>query len=329
MRVRAWPNGSGSGWWRMLHPLHRVSTRGHYCEVTDEAIDPNKLHDFDILIPQAIVDIKGLLTLRELQVTEGKRISTDFDDFIKVTKDNPHYQEHQVTDALRMLRSFCKFVDQITTTNDYLAERLRKYNPNVKVIPNYMEMDVWKLPIKRHDNGRVRICWVGSITHILDIAMLVNPLKRIMDDFKDQVEVVFMGDPRARELFEGYPIEIVLGVPFETYPTKLNGLGMDIGLCPLRDTRFNRCKSHIKWFENTIAGGATVASPVVYGDVIKEGIDGYIARNDDEWYEKIADLIRNPDKRLKMWQTAYDRVTTKYALENHVDEWENAYRSLV
>lgn len=331
MKIRAFPNNFGSGYWRIIHPQKYLQRMGHECNYNEgKNVLKEELMHYDIAIPQGAVDLKALTWLLEVRNKTGLKIVTDFDDMLEVTKDNPHYKDHKVLDAVEILSAFAKYVDAITTTNEFLAERLRKFNPNIYIVPNYMDLEYWQLPIQKNETGKIRIGYVGSITHMLDVGMAAGALKKILNKYKDKVELVMVGDARWKEYFEGYKnVECMLGVPFENYASRLNGLQIDIGIAPLRDTEFNHCKSPIKWMENTIAGAATIASPTVYDTVIKHGENGLIARNHQEWIKYLSELIENKELREKLWKNAYKEVTTIYSLANHVHDWEQVYENIL
>ena len=333
MKIRGFPNNFGSGYWRMIHPGKYLSKLGHTVVVesgNDKLTYKDELVGWDIIVPQGVVDLEALKTLLEIRNEYGTKIMIDFDDMLKVGEDNPHHQQHEVLDAVEILQSFTRFVDGVTTTNDFLAERLKEFNKNVYVVDNYMDLDYWQLPLKKNTTDKIRICYVGSVTHILDIELVAPALKKILTKYKDKVELIMVGDLRWREYFEGFNnVECQLGVPFESYASRLNGLGMDIGIAPLRDTEFNHCKSTIKWMENTIAGGVTVASPTKYNLVINHGENGFIANTTDEWVNYLSQLIEDATLREKMHSRAYKDVVQNYSLGSHAYEWENIYKSVL
>jgi O-antigen biosynthesis protein len=303
---------------------------GHeYVTEPTNKIDKRAWSKYDIIFPQGIVDLSVLVSLIEMKKEYGTKIVTDFDDMMVVGKDNPHYKEHQVLDAVNILTSFSKHCDLLTTTNEYLAKQLRKLNPNVKIVPNYIDLDYWQLPIQRN-NDRVRIGYVGSITHMKDIQMIVPALKKILKKYKDKVELILVGDYRWRDLFKNFTnVEVILGIPFDNYASRLNGLRLDIGIAPLRDNEFCLSKSHIKWYENTIAGAVTIASPTVYDRVIRHGENGFIAKNTEEWIKYLSLMIEDSTLRENVWHRAYDEVTGSYSLEKHAHEWEQVYESVL
>ena len=133
---------------------------------------------------------------------------------------------------------------------------------------------------------------------------------------------------RVGDLFKGYPVECMLGVPFDAWPARLHGLRLDIGIAPLIDSEFNRCKSNIKWQEYAIAKVPGIYSNIIYQT---HGFDpryGLIAYNEEDWYQKIKSLVLNPILRKDIADSAYSRVTSRFSLAKHIREWENAYKLL-
>jgi len=334
MKIKAFPNSSGSGQWRVTHPMKYLARLGHTVSIKTSDVGatttPEELLGYDIIIPQGIIDLEALKLILAIKRDYGTKIILDFDDMIEVTEDNPHYKDHKIWDASPILQSFAKFADGITTTNEHLATYLKKFNKNVFIIPNYMDMEYWKMPIKKNETDKIRLCYVGSVTHLLDIEMIAPALKEILTKYKDKVELLMVGDLRWREVFKNFTnVDCFLGVPFDSYSLRLNGLGMDIGIAPLRDNNFNRCKSNIKFLENTIAGGVTVASPTVYSKTIKNGKNGFIAKNNDEWVKYLSLMIEDATLRKNIWQKAYSEVVGTYSLEKNIKKWESVYKLIL
>ena len=334
MKIKAFPNSSGSGQWRVTHPMKYLQRLGHTISLKKSDVGATTTIDeilgYDAILPQGIINIEALKLILAVRRDYGTKIILDFDDMIKVTRDNPHYKDHKIWDASPILQSFAKFADGITTTGEHLAKYLRTLNKNVFILPNYMDLEYWQYPIKKNTTDKVRICYVGSVTHLMDIKMIAPVLKKILKTYKDKVELVMVGDLRWREVFKGFDnVDCLLGVPFDSYALRLNGLMMDIGIAPLRKTNFNLCKSPIKWMENSIAGGATVASSTVYDRVIRHGENGFLANNKDEWFKYLSELITNAPLRKKMHHRALGEVLKLYSLEKHIGEWERVYETII
>lgn len=335
MKVLAFQNGSGSGVWRLEDPFKYLNQRGHECYCTKKQIPTTwkeGLLDWaDIIIPQGTVDKEGLACIYMYQQEKGKKIVIDMDDRLGVDVDNPHWVEHQHSDAEWVVQRSIEIADLITTTNPYLGNQLKKLNPNVTIIPNHMDLERWMLPYKPNDSGRLRIGWAGSITHLKDLEMIEDVLKRIAKEFRS-VDIVIVGDPRYRLRFKGlFNTEVMLGVPFDAWPQRLNGLRLDIGLGPLRNTDFNNCKSPIKMYEYGINHIPGVFSPTVYNTICREfdGKLGIIAETPEQWYQAIKNLIKNKTLRVEMGRSAFAYVRQHCDLKKHIGLWEQAYLNIL
>jgi glycosyltransferase involved in cell wall biosynthesis len=322
-------------YWRLEDPFKYLNKLGHECYRTQKGIpDAYKqgLLDWaDIIIPQGCVDKQGLAVIYMYQQEKGKKIVIDQDDYLVLNKDNPHYLEHKMTDATMVVQRSIEIADMVTTTSDYLAERLREWNSNVVVLPNYMDFERWEFPYKPNESGRIRMGYCGSVTHWDDFRMIEKPLKRILTEFPN-VTLVIIGDIRFKRLFKDYNnVEVMLGMPFDAWPAKLSGLMLDIGLAPLKDNEFNRCKSNIKWQEYSLNRIPGVYSTVVYGTIGRDfdGRWGLLADTPQQWYQCIKNLITCKALREDITESVYAHVHSRYSLDKHAYKWERAYKRVL
>ena len=86
--------------------------------------------------------------------------------------------------------------------------------------------------------------------------------------------------------------------------------GWDIGLAPLADTAFNRCKSAIKTLDYAALGLAVVASDVAaYRGSLADGPGGMLAANrPDAWFAALSRLVRDAELRRGLARGAMDGV---------------------
>lgn len=329
MKIVAWGNDSGSRYWRLVDPLKYMVKRGHEVILSTHAINDLEVDWADVCVVQSCTDKDGIALLRKYQVERGKKIVVECDDGLELNDDSPFKKDHEKSDAKFVITRTMEIADLITTTTSYLADQLRVYNDKIRVLPNSLDLDRWELPYLKNDSGKIRIGWAGSITHLDDMKMIVNPIKKICKEFKN-VQLVIIGDPRVAELFDGCPVEMMTGVPFEAWPAKLYSLRLDIGLAPLRDSYFNKCKSNIKWQEYSIASIPGVFSPLVYTS-LNEHFDGHYgqaAEDEDQWYRCIKNYIISPELREDIAKQARSCVTTSHTLKVNGHLWQEAYTNL-
>jgi len=92
---------------------------------------------------------------------------------------------------------------------------------------------------------------------------------------------------------------------------------VDINLAPLvLNDPFCESKSELKFFEAGVVGVPTVAvANRTFSEAISDGVDGFLAKDTDEWVQKLEKLILEPNLRQKMGQkareTALNRHTTQ------------------
>jgi hypothetical protein len=145
----------------------------------------------------------------------------------------------------------------ITVSTEELGIKLSCYNEHVYVLPNLIDLTLWRKQAPR-SCGPVVIGYAGTMTHASDIALLEPVLERLSAKYGNNVAFTFMGcaTERLSKLagFQFIPFEL----SFEAYAKKLQDTPFDIMLAPLEDNVFNRCKSNIKWLEYSSCGIAGV-----------------------------------------------------------------------
>lgn len=329
MKIVCWGNDSGSKQWRLTDPMKYMKKKGHKVIMSELGINEIELDWADVAVVQSCTDKEGIALLRQYQVEKGLKIVVECDDGLELNEDSPFKQDHERSDAKFVITRTMEIADMITTTTTYLADQLRVYNDKVVVLPNCIDVDRWNVKPKKNTSNQIRIGWAGSITHLEDVKMIVEPIKKICREFP-RVQLIIIGDPRVAQLFDGYPVELMQSVPFDVWPTKLASMQLDIGLAPLRNTYFNKCKSNIKWMEYTMAEIPGVYSPTVYQMNYEhfDGVYGQIAENDDQWYRCIKNYIISPELRDDIAKRALSCVTTAHTFNVKGKLWDEAYRRL-
>lgn len=209
-------------------------------------------------------------------------------------------------------------IGALSVTTPMLMEQYKKNAKKIYVFPNTVNLEEWSFgkPVVR-DPDKVRILWQGGVSHYEDFWELEKVIPEISKKYP-QVQWVMFGaawDVFWRDIPESTH-EYHPWVHIEGYPYAMKLLGGDIGITPLRDTRFNRCKSSIKYYEQAALGMPTVASNMSpYSDDIEDGKTGYLASSPEEWVEKLSRLIEDPALRGKMGGEARRYVERERSVE--------------
>lgn len=277
----------------------------------------------------------------------GTPFVTDLDDdVLSVREDQPAYKlgyakgEVQRTTIATML-SFSK---ALFVTNEHLGKTIQKTIKDMTkvevpyyVLPNCNALEDWNFKPK-HNKNKVVIGWHGSITHNADLEMVFPVLKRILAE-NPNVKLELMGgisSEYALEVFKDWDLDLLqrLGVypgtlSWQNFPYELMKKKWDIGIAPLIDDQFNKCKSNIKWFEYTMKKIPTVASNVLPYQSIETGKTGLLCSNTNEWYEALTHLIKNPADRQILANRAYQEVKDNWQYDKGAKEWKKAIGSVL
>jgi len=303
---------------------------------------------------------KDAHTLMRLYKSEGKKVVVDYDDYsfdlspgnarycelgTRETEElgpdgKPAYKWRDMENGFDLKSNQAKYeafkmcvkdADLVTTTTEYLAEKFRTLNERVVVCPNSVDFNLWK-PIPGPDvlKDEVRIGWFGGDSHYVDLKGFKTLLPRVIKRFP-QVKIVLQAPPVPQwlEFFKEIPkerIEWHNWADLRYYPLFLASRHFDIGLCPLEDNEFNKCKSSIKFFEFTAIGATTIAQNMhPYSQNIIHGDTGFLASTEDEWMDCIAELVENTVLRKHMAKNAYDYVYENFNIKKNCRIWEQAY----
>jgi len=240
--------------------------------------------------------------------SHGARVLLDYDDEIKAVPTRHRRADRNLPSSL----AACRLADALVCTNETLAERLRSLNPDVRVVPNYVRADHWPTPAPRRDGPTV-ITLTGSASHLADWQVIAAPLRRIRRDYGARVRIRVAGSlfPYLAPLCDEH---LPWTGDLAAYPAML--AGTDIGLCPLADTTFNRCKSPIKAYEFALSGAAVIGSPTQYGPVLADG-RGLVARTESQWETAIRSYLDNPDARRRDADALRAYVASACDARNH------------
>ena len=93
-------------------------------------------------------------------------------------------------------------------------------------------------------------------------------------------------------------MQVLHPMRWPAYQAQLGRPGRSIGLAPLLDTRFNRARSHTKYYDITQAGAAGIyAEGPVYERIVQHEENGLLLpMQPDKWVQAIVDLYENPTR---------------------------------
>lgn len=243
------------------------------------------------------------------------------DDLLKVPMSlgPAKYAAYNDPARLAALRDNIEACDLLYASTETLAEELRDNGIRVPIVAGrlYCSVEAGMAPPLPPATGPV-IGYMGSGGHATDLDMIQEAIARLMRRVPSLRFEIFgtLPVPSALEPFSDRVGHVTPGMlEYGDFIALLRRLGWWIGLAPLEDNRFNRCKADTKWVEYSQAGIPVVASDLPVYHRACAGGAGFLAGGDEEWYAHMERLILDPACRATTADLASHRLQTIYRRE--------------
>lgn len=266
-------------------------------------------------------------TLRSI-ISLGIPVVFDLDDLFLDVPSCHHPTYHKFAPYIKWI---LKEADIITVSTSPLKESLSKYTSRpIYVTPNILDFNLFASPPRLRDT-RFNFLISGTPTHQRDWAIIEEPIVEILKIYGEKVNVAFFGDVPKR--FIDHPsVNIIDFQPnYKNYATQLKVLDVHAALMPLEDTKYNQCKSNIKWLEYSAAGIPGAYSDITpYSSCISHERNGLLVKNNSEsWFNAINQLIIDSEKTAHIIYNAQREVLEWHSIENSLDKYTSTVNSLI
>jgi glycosyltransferase involved in cell wall biosynthesis len=260
--------------------------------------------DYDLIIIQREAMPIGPPVFERWLARQGARFIYDFDDALYV------HVGRWIKRAIgyhQKIREIISLSSHTIAGNSVLAEFARQHGEHVTIIPTVPYPDKYVVPGSR-PSGRVTIGWSGGRNNSNVLNQIAAPLRRLQHNYDIELKVAGdsefeMGGVRTSGVDWTFPIDDrQVWNALKTF---------DIGLMPLTDTPWNRGKCGFKALLYMSMGIPPVISPVgVNTDIVKDGVNGFLASTDKEWFAGLSALVSNPELRQLMGKRAREPMIT-------------------
>jgi len=338
-------NSTGSRLYRILPVAKYMASQGWNVKVRGlKAGKTGGVKDFELKWADiVVVEMTYSPDFIDAVKRAGAKIIYELDDLMeKVTKS--HYAYKDMNWWRTFLTYYClSKTDAITCTCEPLRKHYQWFNPNIHVLPNYLDLDFWEKPYLPNTSNTVRLMWAGGNSHKEDLLFIAPVIEKVLKKYKN-VKFLAVGYGGTSspdkwvefnygdDLFKNLPkeqYEFSLGAPMEVWPSKLAAMRADIAIAPVVKNVFSVCKSNCKALEYSINRIPGVYQRFLYKDAIVEGKTGFLATTKEEWFEKICTLIEmTQEERRKMGENAYIHVKENFDFKKHAWRWQKLYEEL-
>lgn len=135
-------------------------------------------------------------TFAELKAA-GVTLIMDIDDFWEPPSTHPLYQIVKTEKLGEKIIETMKASDYVTTTTEIFASHVRKYNPNVIIMPNAVDMNhaMWKGELQENKSDKCRISWIGGSSHLNDLKLVEHSMTLLHNNkaIEDKFQIIMCG----------------------------------------------------------------------------------------------------------------------------------------
>jgi glycosyltransferase involved in cell wall biosynthesis len=261
--------------------------------------------------------------------SRGIKVLVEVDDYLHGVASQPYhdYAKYFTKERLIAHERCMRVADGIITSTPYIARRYHKFNKNIYICPN--GLDLARYQLTRPPRETTNIIWAGGTGHTQTLLPWVSELLKVMTDHPDTCFVAIGDTGFAHPVNKLFGAERAIGVPFcaiECYPAAMC-LG-DIALAPAGRTSWYRGKSDLRWLEASALGIATIADPDIYPE-IEQGVTGMHATTPAEMGEALRELIEDPTLRWEMGQRACNHVNEHRSSADAALTWREVCQAVV
>jgi glycosyltransferase involved in cell wall biosynthesis len=215
-----------------------------------------------------------------------------------------------------------KMSDSVFAVNKAIGDYASKFNDDIEIVPMTVDINRYQPKAEKIENEKPIIAWVGTRTNQPMIELAVPPMRELAKE-KDFTFRIIADDEMK---FDGLDIDFVPWA-YNVEVPKLQEA--DIGVVPVIETDWSPYKFFFKTVQFMSLGMPVVASATGSNlEIIEDGVNGFLAKDEKDWHEKLKLLIENADLRKQFGKKARQTVLERFDIEKQYDFLETKFTEL-
>ena len=245
----------------------------------------------------------------------GMKIIYDFDDAIWIENSSESNRFFSPLKTHSNVFTICKWAYKVSVGNDYLRLSVKPYNSNVVINPTTIDTNYHHNIISDHDGGDMVIGWTGSHSTLKYLDLIFDVVRQLKKKHNFRFIIISDQPPESNtDLFEFVKWK---------KDSEINDLiKINIGLMPLSHDPWSEGKCGFKALQYMSLGIPALVSPVgVNEKIVEHGRNGYVCRNDQEWYDFIEKLLEDKDLIRSMGKEARVKVENDFSVASNTSNF--------
>jgi glycosyltransferase involved in cell wall biosynthesis len=287
--------------------------------------DVKRANNFDIIFVQREAYLTGSTFFEKGFAKSKAKLVYDFDDSIWLMDTSDANKKWEWMKSTKKTAEIISISNLVFAGNQYLFDYAKKFNTNVKIVPTTIDTSLFQRKQEYKNNEKICIGWSGSITTIKHFEEASVILKKIKQKYGDKVFFKVMGD----DTYENKELNIK-GVPW-TSETETDIISsFDIGIMPLPDDQWVKGKCGLKGLSYMALEVPTIMSAIgVNTEIITDGENGFLASSEEDWINKISQLVDSFELRKKLGSNGRKTVVEKYSTESQKNNYLSSFNELL
>ncbi len=270
----------------------------------------------DVLVLIRATDFLSVSIAKKASESGRFVISFYDDDLLNRPADRPIISWRR-TNVSRVL----KHSDLVLSPSGLICEKYKKYVSGNRVARIDTAVCAAELRTNpKTDSEIVRIVYAANPGHAKLFEKYIEPSLIKLDETGKKIRFSFIGvrpNISKADEYKNITVEYIPGMPFLEYRKYMDSHDYDIGLAPIENDDFAKCKYFNKFIEYAIFQIPCVFSKTEpYTYVIKDGENGYLVDNDpDIWGRKITEIIADKDSYKTVGERAIECIKEDFTPE--------------
>lgn len=253
---------------------------------------------------------------RAMKALSRAKLIFDFDDAIWIPDVSEGNRKFAWMKDPGKTAKLSRLADTVSVGNQYLAAYAKQFNQQVVIIPSTIDMQLYSIQPSSGENDKICIGWSGSPTTIQHFKPIIPVLKKLKEKFP-QVAFCVLGDPSYSD--QNLIIQGIQWTPEKEVPVIS---GFDIGIMPLPDNEWAKGKCGMKGLQYMALGIPTILADVgTNKEIIQDGLNGFLAQSEEEWFDKLSLLITDIALRKKLGEAGKQTVIERYSTTSQLQKY--------